>query len=819
MTTFLLETLVKILSLETEQEYQDRSVIGGMNTFLNTAFHPSHIPEQLITDSELASLMKFDYSTASISKRRLWVSTVSNKIQRISKPDSLNISPPKRTSRTSPKKKMNNNSFSLFNKVTDLKGVDTKTQERLGRLGISNIWDLLFNPPRTLLDYSNLLPISEVRPGEACTILGEVWTAKTLRLGAKGRLQVGEVIIGDSTGNIRCLWFGNRFISKTLKTGSKVYISGQPEIYRGSLVFQSPEYELADSSTAGIHTGRLLPVYRLTSGLTAKKLRTLSWNTLKTYQGHIPLGHVGPTFYKDHDLMPLDKAVKHLHFPEDETSHAEARRTLGLEELIHLQLALSIKKTAEETPTGVTTIQVPHHFLREFSSSLPFQLTNSQLDCINNILNDMTRSHKPMTRLLQGDVGSGKTVVVAAAILANIGSGFQSALMAPTEILAEQHFLSFQSFINPEPARYQSLQPIQTIESPVIDREITLALLTGSTTPSQKLKIYEGARDGTIDLLIGTQSLINEELKMNNLNLAVTDEQHRFGVLQRSELKDPATIPPHSLTMSATPIPRTLSLSIYGDLDISTIDELPKGRRPVKTRSIQSDKIPVAYGFMKKQILEGHQAFVVCPAIDENPELGSLSVTEVFKNLVAEFPDLSIELLHGRMSTKKKDSIMEHFRDGSINILVSTSVIEVGVDVPNANIMLIHGADRFGLSQLHQFRGRVGRGTSQSYCVLISMDPSETALERLNALEQTTDGFALAEKDLQLRGPGDYFGVRQSGMPSFKIANIFDYSLMELAKDTASMILASDPNLKASHHLHLKFNVEALISRIVAETS
>ena len=820
MTQSILNTILKILELEESQDYQDRSVIGGMNNFLQQTSFPSSETNNTTVDQELISLLKFDYTGTTIAKRRLWVTAVSNNIRGSLKLNTLDISPPrKKPVRRSPKSPAADAKPQMFNAVTTLKGVDTKTEQRLAKLGISNIWDLLFNPPRALVDYSNRININEITPGQTCTIQGEIWSSNTLRLGAKGRLPVGEIILGDHTGNIKCLWFGNRFIARTLKPGMRLSISGRPELYRGSLVFQTPEYEISNRSNTGIHTGRILPVYRLTSGLTAKKLRTLSWNTLKQYTEQIPDSHVPPGFYKSNNLMPLTESVTQLHFPDSIESHQAAKTTLGLEELIHLQLALSIKKSLEAAPSKARIVQPHEDFLQMFMNKLPFNLTGSQLHCIRSILADMSCPPKPMSRLLQGDVGSGKTVVVAAAILANIDSGFQSALMAPTEILAEQHYLTFQTLISPELNGNQSLKSLQILDCSILDRQVTIALLTGSTSPSQRKKIYAEVAEGSVDLLIGTQSLTNDDLNFDRLNLAVTDEQHRFGVLQRSELKDPSAIPPHSLTMSATPIPRTLSLSIYGDLDISTIDELPEGRRPVKTRSIPSEKTPVAYGFMEKQLISGRQAFVVCPAIDENPDTGVMSVNEVFKNIQTEYPDYTIELLHGRMSTKAKESIMERFRSGDVDVLVSTSVIEVGVDVPNANIMLIHGADRFGLSQLHQFRGRVGRGEAQSYCILISADPSETALERLSALENTTDGFVLAEQDLKLRGPGDYFGVRQSGVPSLKIANIFDHSLMQLARDTAAHILKADPLLRTNKNFHLKHNVDLLLAHIIEEAS
>ena len=810
-----LKLLANILQLERDQKFNDRSVIGGVTKFISSQDPDitTYFSEKFGPSS--VSLLKFDYTSATTPKRKIWVEQVHKHM--VTMPhvtDTHSIVTRPRANKNLPPSTQQNPS--LFGPITDIKGIDIKTSDKLSKLGISNAWDIFYNSPRFHLDYSHFAAISEIASNRPTTITGIIVSSKTLRLGAGGKLLAGEIVVQDTTGSVRCLWYGNRFISKTLKQNMSVTISGTPTYNQNRLTFLTPEYEIGNGDH-NIHTGRLLPIYRLTAGLTAKRLRTFTWNIIQQFEKLMPTQHLPTNFYSQNCLLPLPKAVSQFHFPDSLESWEEAKKSLGFEELLSLQLALKTKTSISKPQMTSSPITAPKHFLESFCALLPFALTESQRTSIQEILEDLQNSLHPMNRLLQGDVGSGKTVVVTGAILATMQNGFQAALMVPTEILAEQHFSTLQSLIKTDKS-INEMKGITSVFSPLLNRFVTIGLLTGSTTAANKKTIYAEANSGKLDLLIGTHALINQDLKFSKLNLVITDEQHRFGVLQRSELVMDDRIHPHNLAMSATPIPRSLSLTLYGELRISTISHMPVGRTPIKTKWIPEEKKEVAYGFIRKHVISGSQAFIVCPAIEKNPLMKYLSAKEVYTELTEIYlSDLSVELLHGKMSAKQKEQTMTNFRNGVTQILVSTSVIEVGVDVPNANVMLIHGADRFGLSQLHQFRGRVGRGQEQSYCILLCTDPSETASARLSALEQTTNGFTLAEIDLKLRGPGDYFGVRQSGVPSMRLANLFDLSLMQLAKSTAQLIFEKDPHLTAHQHAHLKQTVETLLADLVTD--
>ena len=471
------------------------------------------------------------------------------------------------------------------------------------------------------------------------------------------------------------------------------------------------------------------------------------------------------------------------------------------------------RRDAQEEVQGVC-IEPHPNVVKNFLDSLPFDLTAAQSRCIEEMSADMERGTPPMNRLLQGEVGSGKTVVALAGLLSAAAAGFQGALMAPTEVLAEQHFRSVSRMLEglPRPVREDNLF---SVHLPGVERPVSVGLLTGSVRAPVKRMLTAMAGDGTLDLIIGTQALIQEGVSIPALGLAVADEQHRFGVMQRSALRSRGGENPHTLIMSATPIPRTLSMTVYGDLDISTIDELPAGRQQVRTRWVPQERRPDAYGFVRKQVTEGRQAFVVCPLIEESASIEAKAATEEYERLSGEvFPDLRVGLLHGRMHSRDKDKILRQFSDGNMDVLVTTAVVEVGIDVPNATIMLIEGAERFGLAQLHQFRGRVGRGEHRSYCFLLSSETQSTsAKERLSALERTHDGFELAEIDLQLRGPGDFFGTRQSGLPSLRMAQFSDRQLLESAREVAMQIASEDPELKAPQHSALAGQVARFLER------
>lgn len=705
---------------------------------------------------------------------------------------------------------------SVDDPVERLRGISGKMAERLKRLDVATVRDLLYLFPRRHEDYSNVVRISEIVPGRECTVVATVWESRVIRQGRGGRRQDTEAVLGDDTGNVRAIWFGQRYLARTLSPGIKVAISGKAEVFRGQPSFESPAVEPLEHGQSGIHTGRMVPVYPLTEGLSARALRGFTWDALDNW-----LGGVKETLTPDvvgseqtAGMMPLREAIFQAHYPDGEETWRAARSRLAFDELLTLQLAvIGRRRDSQEEVRGVS-VNPPQGVVDNFLDSLPFDLTAAQARCIGEIAGDLKRGAPPMNRLLQGEVGSGKTVVALAGLLAAAAAGFQGALMAPTEVLAEQHFRSVSRMLEglPRPVQEENLFSVY-LEG--LDRPVSVGLLTGSVRAPVKRLLTAMASDGTLDLIIGTQALIQEGVSIPKLALGVADEQHRFGVAQRTALRERGGENPHTLIMSATPIPRTLSMTLYGDLDISTIDELPAGRQQVRTRWVPQNRRADAYQFVRSQVTEGRQAFVVCPLIEESASIETRAATEEYERLSRDvFPDLRVGLLHGRLHSRDKDRILRSFSDGDLDVLVTTAVVEVGIDVPNATIMLIEGAERFGLAQLHQFRGRVGRGEHRSYCLLLSSETqSASARERLSALERTHDGFELAEIDLELRGPGDFFGTRQSGLPSLRMAQFSDRALLESARELAAAITAEDPELKAPEHSALRNQVSRFLSR------
>ena len=704
--------------------------------------------------------------------------------------------------------------------VDRLRGVSSRVSERLKRLDVATVRDLLYLFPRRHEDYSSVVRVSEVIPGQECTVVATVWESRVIRQGPGGRRQDTEAVLGDDTGNVRVIWFGQRHLARTLSPGRVVAISGKADVFRGQLSFESPAVEPLEHGHSGINTGRMVPVYPLTEGLTARALRGFTWDALDNWLGGVeetlPPEVVGSD--KTAGMMPLREAIFQAHYPDDGETWRAARSRLAFDELLILQLAVigrrrDSQRDSQEEVRGVS-VDPLQGVVENFLSSLPFDLTSAQARCIGEISGDMQRGAPPMNRLLQGEVGSGKTVVALAGLLSAVAAGFQGALMAPTEVLAEQHFRSVSRMLEglPRPVQEENLFSVY-LEG--LDRPVSVGLLTGSVRAPVKRLLTAMASDGTLDLIIGTQALIQEGVSIPKLALAVADEQHRFGVMQRTALRERGEENPHTLIMSATPIPRTLSMTLYGDLDISTIDELPAGRQQVRTRWVPQNRRADAYQFVRGQVAEGRQAFVVCPLIDESASIEARAATEEYERLSEQvFPDLRVGLLHGRLHSRDKDRILRSFSDGDLDVLVTTAVVEVGIDVPNATIMLIEGAERFGLAQLHQFRGRVGRGEHRSYCLLLSSETqSASARERLSALERTHDGFELAEVDLELRGPGDFFGTRQSGLPSLRMAQFSDRALLESARELAAAITAEDPNLEAPGHSALAAQVSRFLSR------
>ena len=675
-------------------------------------------------------------------------------------------------------------SVDLNSSVTALRGVSTTNQERLARLGVHAIRDLVTYFPRRYDDFSALRTINRLEYGEEVTIVGVVSKVRLDR--ARTGLTIVRVALSDGTGTIETRWFNQPYLEKRFSTGMEIVISGKVDEHLGRLLFSNPEWEPLQRDL--LHTGRLVPVYPLTEGVSGRWLRRIIKGALDDFAGRV-VDPLPADLVVSEGLVGIGEALMQIHFPDSAEALERARHRLCFDEFLLLQLGVLRQRRVWRAHTSESLI-LPAEDLEAFIASLPFPLTGAQRRAIDEILADMA-TPVPMSRLLQGDVGSGKTIVAAAAILAAVRGGRQAAVMAPTAILAEQHYQTLTSV-------FQGAHAVRC------------ALLLGGMPESEKARVREMARSGEAQVIIGTHALIQDTVELADLGLAVVDEQHRFGVTQRAALRDKGNErQPHTLVMSATPIPRTLALTVYGDLDVSVLDEMPPNRQPVITAVRDAGSRERIYAFLRTQVREGRQAFVICPLVEESDKTEAKAAVEEHARLQRDvFPQLNLGLLHGRMSADEKEQVMAEYRAGTYHLLVSTSVIEVGIDVPNATVMLVEGADRFGLAQLHQFRGRVGRGEHKSYCILLSEDPSEEGLRRLRIMEETQDGFALAERDLEMRGPGDFFGVRQHGLPALKVARLSDRGVLEQARAAATALFERDPELQRPEHRALAASVD-----------
>ena len=661
-------------------------------------------------------------------------------------------------------------------------------KKRLKKLGIKTIRDLLFHFPHRYEDFSNVIPIAKIRANESCCIKGRLLAIETSRTWKK-KIFLTQALVQDNTGTVRVVWFNQPYLDKILKNGDLLYLTGRTVSDKYGLCLSNPAYEKI-GKTEPMHAGRLVAVYPETEGLSSRWLRQIIGPVLVQLKNYIA-DPLPKKILQEHQLMPVSKAIWQIHFPDSLELAQKAKKRFSFEELFFIELWV-LRERAKLAKEKAITIPLNLELIQRFVKSLPFRLTDAQKKAAWVILKDTERT-RPMNRLLEGDVGSGKTVVAGMAILNAVKSGHQAALMAPTEILSKQHF--------------------RTVWGLLKDFKIDVGLLTGKTDKffSKKLKnqeieisrkkLLEKAEKGEIDLIIGTHALIQDKVRFGKLALVIVDEQHRFGVGQRAKLcsananRQPAI--PHLLSMTATPIPRTLALTVYGDLDLSLIDELPKGRKKIITKIIPPAGRQKAYSFIKKEIKKGRQAFVICPRIEEEGKLEVRAVKKEYEKLSKEiFPDLRVAMLHGKMGGPEKEKTMKDMKIGKIDVLVSTSVVEVGVDIPSATVMMIEGAERFGLAQLHQFRGRVGRSRYQSYCFLFTDSPAQKTRQRLKALVSCENGFKLSEKDLQIRGPGDFSGIRQWGVPDMVMNSLTDIALVEKTRNAAKEILLSDPNLK-----------------------
>lgn len=675
---------------------------------------------------------------------------------------------------------------SLDDSIRYLKGVGEKRAAYFKKLDVETVYDLLHFYPRDYLDFSSPTPISSLEAENTYCIKAVVLYPPTENVIRKG-MTIYKTAVSDSTGRLTVNIFNSAFQAKKLVENEEYFFIGKVTGTRGGLEMSSPLIEKPNDLEP------FLPVYPQTAGLNSVLIRSAVRNAIKMFSDLPSTDVIPDTVRRQNKLCHELYAVKNIHFPSCRKDIEIARNRLVFEELFVLQTGmLFLRRKGRETTKTV----MPHDFTGEFAERLPFTLTNAQKKAVSCCAGDM-KKNVPMNRLIQGDVGSGKTVVAAALMYSAVKNGFQCAMMAPTELLAVQHK--------------------ETLEK-LMPEGIRIALLTGSVTAAKKKKLKEQIQNGEADIVVGTHALLTEDVAFSSLGLVVTDEQHRFGVRQRGILSDKGDNP-HVLIMSATPIPRTLSLMIYGELDICVIDELPKGRKKIKTYCVDSSYKPRVYNFIKKHLDQGLQAYMVCPLVEQNDSSRTAAAAYAERLKENIFSDYHVGLLHGKMKPKEKKQVMQDFADGKIQLLVSTTVVEVGIDVPNAVLMVIEDADCFGLSQLHQLRGRVGRGSEQSYCILISNSAGEKTKQRLGTLCRTNDGFKIADADLEIRGPGDFFGSRQHGLPKLRIANLLeDMVTLKQAQQAAREVIEKDERLCLPENAALKKAVERLFDRTNSTT-
>lgn len=816
------DKLLKIFKLESELGYQNRAVVGGIQKLAESwAFEAraEGISESLVP--AITSILTH-YPNLNVNERWGALHEIGDllgisKIASLPKPSNLpvakkeDIPPAVAPTKFEEKKTRNKSEFTeqvvktrvskraqdvSRNPVADttigldasasvIRGVGSRQAEHLKRLGLKTIEDMLYFFPRRYDDYSLLQTISQLMYGTEVTIIAQVESINNFI--TKNKHKITEAVVSDTTGSIRLLWFNQDYHIRYLRKGLFLSISGKVEYYLGRLVIYHPDYEPIDQHQ--LHTNRIVPIYPLTSMITQRWLRRTMFNVVDYWSDRVS-DFLPESIRQEIDLPKTQLALRQIHFPESHDQLEKARQRLAFDEIFLLQLGVMRQKSQWQSLQG-TQYFVPDDWFEKKIKALPYQLTSAQLKTINEVRADIKSGH-PMNRLLQGDVGSGKTVVAGIGMAMVIYSGAQAALMAPTSILAEQHYQTMLRLFTSSQEGEPLLQPEQ------------VRLLTGDTNNTDRQAIIEGLNSGWIKLLIGTHALIEEPVSFHNLQMVVVDEQHRFGVKQRAALRNKGNNP-HLLVMTATPIPRSLQLTIFGDLDVSVMDEMPLGRLPVETHILYPMERERAYSMIRSQVNKGYQAFVIYPLVEQGENEDTKAAVEEQERLQKEvFPNIKVGLMHGRMKPEEKDATMRDFRNKQFHVLVSTSVVEVGVDIPDATVMVIEGANRFGLAQLHQFRGRVGRGDAQSYCILIPETEDAVENERLKVMTETNDGFVLAERDLQQRGPGEFLGTRQSGYTDLKMANISNVRVIEKARHHAQQVLIEDPELENSANQLMK---------------
>lgn len=670
----------------------------------------------------------------------------------------------------------------LNQSIGDIKNIGEQRLKKLNKLGIFTVKDLIEYFPRDYDDRSKVTKINELELNKVITVKGRV-VAKPEVMRVRS-MQITKTRIDDGTGILELVWFNQPYLKNTIKAREEYMFTGKVSEKYARLQMESPEYEIIDDK-ALLNSGRIIPVYASTYKFSQKLFRGIIYDTLKEIKGQLE-EFMPENIRKAYNLCDRSFAIENIHFPENDESFFMARHRLVFEELFLLQMRLlQLKGNVKKKKSGAVFKSLTY---KKLADQLPFEFTNAQKRVLKEITDEL-KAGELMNRLVQGDVGSGKTAVAMAVAYIAVNNGYQCAMMAPTDVLANQHFEGFKKVFEP--------------------LEINCVLLSGAQRKKEKTAVYNALEEGSADIVIGTHAVIQEAVKFKNLGLVITDEQHRFGVNQRMLLAEKGENP-HILVMTATPIPRSLALILYGDLDISIIDELPPGRQKIDTIAVNTTYHQRVYNFIIKNANEGRQSYIICPMIEEGDNKELKAVIEYTDRLKAEvFYDLRVECIHGKMKNDVKQEIMREFAEGKIDVLVSTTVIEVGINVPNATIMLIENAERFGLSQLHQLRGRVGRGSDKSYCVLISDSKNKVTAQRLKVMTQTENGFEISEKDLELRGPGDFFGTRQHGVPELKIANLYkDIPILKEVQKAAEKLYLRDPELEEEENLKLKNKID-----------
>ncbi len=798
------EKLYKIFKLEAELGFTNKAVVGGLEKLTESWIGEARaesVEEEII---QKVSNILSQYPDQPAVIREKSIKTIGEildnpgikSLKAINKPSPSadNIvsevnSDDQEKSHTTIQKRNTPDNFSsdltengLRSPLTSVRGIGQRQAQLLEKLGLFTIEDIIYYFPRRYDDYSELKLIKDLKFGEEVTIVGWVKSINAFTTRNKNK-KIIQAVLSDDTGSIQLLWFNQEFQLRYLRKNMFLSVSGKIEQYMGRLVIYHPDYEELDKQS--LNTQRIVPIYSLTARLSQRWLRRAIFNVVNLWAPKIP-EYMTEYILADANLMDLPSALTEIHFPDDISSLKKARYRLAFDEIFLLQLGV-LRQKYDWALQKAERYPVDDQWLLDNIKHLPFDLTNAQMRVLTHIREDL-ESGRPMNRLLQGDVGSGKTVVGALAIAMVIKQDAQAAFMAPTSILAEQHFRSLTKLLA-DPELKQSAM-----------KESQIHLLIGDTPAKEREEILAGLSDGSVKLVIGTHALIEDPVKFKNLQIAIVDEQHRFGVTQRAALREKGKNP-HLLIMTATPIPRSLALTIYGDLDVSVMDEMPANRQPVSTHILYPTERERAYSLIRSHVESGHQAFIIYPLVEQGEREDTLAAVEEHNRLQTKvFKDLKLGLVHGRLKPDEKETVMRKFRDKEFDILVSTSVIEVGVDFPNATVMVIEGANRFGLAQLHQFRGRVGRGADKAFCLLIPETNDAAENERLLAMERTNDGFVLAEYDLNQRGPGEFLGTRQSGYTNLRLANLTDIHLIEKARKYAKQVFENDPNLSAPEH-------------------